>query len=175
MVKALIIPSAEHEPITECEVDGLEEYQAVAGGWIEPVDIPRLGVTVYVNEEGLLRQLPFNPRATFLWWHFVPEARQTAMLVGSALIAGLPDRSGDSTDVPGEVVAMLTEQAEWRVEVRTVGDPKWYRNQMTYSDYFEALVWAMDTLERWSLAEDTRVVPAVPEELAARDSAPSAA
>ncbi len=67
------------------------------------------------------------------------------------------------------------EQAEWRVEVRTVGDPKWYRNQMTYSDYFEALVWAMDTLERWSLAEDTRVVPAVPEELAARDSAPSAA
>ena len=175
MVKALIIPTTEGEPITECEVNKLEDYQAVVGGWIEPVDIPALGVTVYVNAEGLMLNLPFNPRATFLWWYFVREARQRAMLGGPALITGMPDRSADSTDIPSEVVAMLAHPGEWRVEVRTVGDPKWYRNQMTYSDYFEALVWAMDTLERWSLAEDTRVVPAVPEDLAARDSAPSAA
>ena len=129
MVRALIIPAAEHEPITECEVNRLEDYQAAVGGWVEPVDIPALSVTVYVNEEGLLRQLPFNPRATFLWWYFVPEARQTAMLVGQALVTGLPDRSGDSTDVPSEVVGMLAKPGEWRVEVRTIGDPKWYRNQ----------------------------------------------
>lgn len=174
MVKALIIPSAEHEPITECEVNRLEDYQAAVGGWVEPVDIPALSVTVYVNEEGLLRQLPFNPRATFLWWYFVPEARQTAMLVGQALVTGLPDRSGDSTDVPSEVVGMLAKPGEWRVEVRTIGDPKWYRNQMTYSDYFEALVWAMLTLERWSAAEDVRVVPVLTDELTG-PAAPSAA
>lgn len=173
-MRALIIPVAEHEPITECEVNKLEDYQSVVGGWIEPVDIPVLGVTVYVNEEGLLRQLPFNPRATFLWWYFVPEARQTAMLVGPALITGLPDRSGDSTDVPSEVAAMLAQPGEWRVEVRTIGDPKWYRNQMTYSDYFEALVWAMLTLERWSAAEDVRVVPVLADKLAG-PAAPSAA
>lgn len=140
MVKALVIPTAEGEPITECEVNKLEDYQAVVGGWIEPVDIPALGVTVYVHEEGLMLNLPFNPRATFLCWYFVPEARQKAMLVGPALITGLPDRSGDSTDVPSEVGAILARPGRWRVEVRTIGDPKRYRNQMTYSDYFEALV-----------------------------------
>lgn len=174
MVRALIIPAADHESITECEVNKLEDYQAVVGGWIEPVDIPVLGVTVHVNEEGLLRQLPFNPRATFLWWHFVPEARQTAMLVGPALITGLPDHNGDNTDVPSEVTGMLAQPGEWRVEVRTIGDPKWHRNQMTYSDYFEALVWAMVTLERWSAAEDVRVVPVLADELAG-PAAPSAA
>lgn len=62
MVKALVIPAAEDEQITECEVDRLEDYQAMVGGWIEPVDIPALGVTVYVHEEGLMLYLPFNPR-----------------------------------------------------------------------------------------------------------------
>ena len=47
----MLAPAAEHEPITECEVNRLEDYQAAVGGWVEPVDIPALSVTVYVNEE----------------------------------------------------------------------------------------------------------------------------
>ncbi len=164
MVKALRIPTEADEPITELQVDWLEDFQAVVGGWIEPVDIRALGVTVYVHEEGLVLNLPFNSRATFLWWYFVPEARQKAMLVGPALIVGLPDRDGNSTDIPSAVVELLTGSRIWRVEVRTYGDPKWYRNQATYTDYFEALVWAMLTLERWSAAEDVRVVGVPAEE-----------
>jgi len=30
--------------------------------------------------------LPYNPRATFLWWYVVPEAHQKAVLVGPALV-----------------------------------------------------------------------------------------
>lgn len=159
-MRALRIPADQDEPITELYVDKLEDYQAAVGGWIEPVDIPQLGITIYVHEEGLALGLPFNPRTTFLWWYYVPEARQKAMLVGSALIVGLPDRNGDSTSIPGGVVDVLTGTGPWRVEVKVHGDPKWYGNQATYSDYFEALVWAMVTLERWTQAEDVRVVPA---------------
>lgn len=166
MVRALRIPTAADAPITELSVETLVDYQAAVGGWIEPVDIPALGVTVYVHEEGLVLGLPFNSRATFLWWYYVPEARQQAMLVGPALLVGLPDRQGTSTDLPQEVVELLTGSTVWRVEVRTYGDPKWYRNQASYSDYFEALVWAMVTLERWSAAEDVRVVPVPSDELA---------
>ncbi len=166
MVRALRIPTDADEPITELEVIKLEDYQAAVGGWIEPVDLPDLGVTIYVHEEGLVLGLPFNSRAAFLWWYFVPEARQKAMLVGPALVVGLPDRKGDSTDIPARVVDMIGRPGVWRVEVKTHGDPKWYRNQATYTDYFEAVVWAMVTLERWSAAEDTRVVPVPPDELA---------
>jgi hypothetical protein len=35
--------------------------------------------------------------------------RQKAMLVGPALIVGLPDRNGDSTDIPAHVAALLTD------------------------------------------------------------------
>lgn len=69
MVSALRIPTEADESIAILKVDTAEDYQAAVGGWIEPVDIPALGVTVYVHEEGLLRHLPFNSRATFLWWY----------------------------------------------------------------------------------------------------------
>lgn len=165
MVRALRIPTEPEEPITALEVHHLEDYQAAVGGWIEPVDVPELGITIYVHEEGLLRGSPFNSRAAFLWWYFVPEARQKAMLVGPALIVGLPDRTGDSTDVPTEVAEQFLNPGKWRVEVKLQGEADWMQIPATYTDYFEALVWAMVGLERWNTAEDVRVVPIPSDEL----------
>ncbi len=159
MVRALHIPTEADEPIVEVEVHALEDYQAAVGGWIEPVDIADLGVTVYVHEEGLVLGLPFNSRATFLWWYYVPEARQKAMLVGPALVVGLPDRNGDSTDIPRDTAELLSQPGKWRVEARPKAEPDWIQIPGSYDDYFEALVWAMVTLERWHDAEDVRVVP----------------
>jgi hypothetical protein len=161
MVRGIIIPAEAEESVTETVVSTLEDYQAIVGGWIEPVDVPTLGVTIYVHEEGLMLNLPFNSRATFLWWYFVPEARQHAMLVGPALIVGMPNRKGDSTDVPDAVVELLTTPRSWRVVARLVDDRQWYQEGVTYDDYFDALVWAMVTLERWTAAEDVRVLPVV--------------
>lgn len=158
MVTGLVIPADGEKALERRDFAALEDYQAAVGGWIEAVDIPALGVTIYVNEGGLLRQLPFNSRASFLWWYHVPEARQKAMLVGDAVLVGLPDRNGDSTDLPPDVIDTLMHAGRWRVEVRAADDSKWYRNQVTYEDYFEALVWAMVTLERWTMAQDVRVV-----------------
>jgi len=163
MVKALRIPANDSEPITGLEVFKLEDYQAVVGGWIEPVDIPELGVTIYVHEEGLVLDLPFNSRATLLWWYFVPESRQKAVLVGPALVVGLPDARGDSTDVPMHVAQMLAEGGIWRVEAHVSGIEQWYANQRTYDDYFEALVYAMVILERWGEIDDVRVVSVIPD------------
>lgn len=122
MARGLVIPENPEEPIQELQVETLEDYQAVVDGWIEPVDIPVLGVTVYVNEEGLLRSLPFNNRAAFLWWFHVPEVRHRAMLVGSALVVGAPDHSGESTDIPADVVKTLTREGSWSVEVMSIDD-----------------------------------------------------
>ncbi|GAB3608356.1 hypothetical protein GCM10027414_04810 [Humibacter ginsengiterrae] len=162
MVTGIVIPADAEKALGERTFVNLEDYQAAVGGWIEAVDLPSLGVTIYVNEEGLLRHLPFNSRASFLWWYHVPEARQKAMLVGDAVLVGLPDRNGDSTDVPLLVRELLLTPAAYRVEVRTFGDPKWYQNQATYPDYWEAMIWAMVLLERWTAAEDVRIVPVAP-------------
>lgn len=172
MVSGLVIPADAEAPLEPREFTSLEDYQAAVGGWIEAVDLPGFGVTIYVNEEGLLRQLPFNSRASFLWWYHVPEARQKAMLVGDAVLVGLPDRHGDTTDLPASVGELLLAVRRYRVEVRTFGDPNWYRNQASYPDYWEAIVWGMVLLERWTAAEDVRVVPVDPDALSAGGAAP---
>ncbi len=163
MVSGLEIPADPDEPIREIRVESLEDYQAVVDGWIEPVDVPALGVTVYVNEEGLLRSLPFNNRAAFLWWFHVPEVRHRAMLVGSALVVGAPNRAGENTDIPTDVARTLTRVGTWSVEVKSVDDNAWHPVAGAYTGYFEALVWAMVVLERWPSASDVRVIPVDPD------------
>lgn len=180
MVKGIHVPVDPSEPLEVCDFANLAAYQAAVEGWIEPVDIPDLGITIYVNDEGLLRHLPFNSRASFLWWYHVPQARQ-AMLVGNAVIVGIPDRNGDNTDVPDELLALLTTEGEYAVLIKIgddpswasyanskvtsivlpliSGEPNWYLSSARYGDYFEAAVWAMVLLERWSDAVDTKVVP----------------
>lgn len=164
MVKGLLIPWDDGTPIAEREFTRLEDYQVAVDGYIEAVDFVSQGCTIYVNEEGLLRRLPLNPRATFIWWFYTPAARQRAMLVGDAALVGLPNRAGESTDVPSELIALLMHPGSFAVEVKTIGDDKWYRNGLAFEEFAEAMVWGMLLLERWALAEDVRVV-AIDDEL----------
>tara|TARA_R100001510_G_C7565572_1_gene144003 strand:- start:85 stop:474 length:390 start_codon:yes stop_codon:yes gene_type:complete len=75
-------------------VDGsLEAYQQIVGGYIEPVDFTWNGrrMSAYVNEEGLIHQLPINPLLCAIVGHPV--------LCGDAVIVGAPDKDGETTDV----------------------------------------------------------------------------
>lgn len=159
MVKGLIIPAEASARIEERGFERLEEYQAVVGGWIEPVDIPDLRSTIYVNEGGLIRQLPLNSRVTFLWWYHVPEARQRAMLVGEAVVVGWPDQNGDNTDVPEELVQLLRADARFVIEARPSSDDEWSRDERSY-EYVDATVWAMLLIERSEGRLEVRIVPA---------------
>jgi hypothetical protein len=169
MVRGIVIPADAGKDLEEREFAELEDYQAAVGGWIEAVDLLDLGVTIYVNDEGRLNGLPFNSRVSFLWWYHAPEARQSAMLLGDAVLVGMPDRRGNATDLPDAARGLLLSPIAYRVEVRTIGDPKWHSNQATFSDYWEAIIWAMVLLERWTLARDVRIVPVAPDELPAPD------
>ncbi|MEV7757826.1 DUF3846 domain-containing protein [Microbacterium sp. NPDC089180] len=141
------------------EFAGLDDYQRAVGGWIEPVDIPSLGVTIYVNEEGLIRQLPLNSRATFLWWFHVPAARQKVMLAGDAVIVGIPDRRGDSTDVPEAVLELTTPGRRWRVEYLTVPDSCWRQGDIEHDDVWGAMFWGVMLLERAAGVRHVRLAP----------------
>ncbi|VXB66961.1 DUF3846 domain-containing protein [Frigoribacterium sp. 9N] len=159
MVKGLWVPVDDNAPIEQRELAGLDDYQDVVGGWIEPVDVPSLGVTIYVNEEGLIRQLPLNPRATFLWWFHVPQARQKAMLVGDALLVGMPDRRGESTDVPDAVIALCASRRKRRIEYLTESDARWRQGDVGHDDVWEAMVWGMVLLERAADVKNVRLAP----------------
>lgn len=100
MPKALIIPADEDQPICIKNVEGLEAYQAIVGGYIEMVSLTltlageKCDVALFCNEEGKLSGLPLNRRATEM-------ARIPGdFLVGDVFLVGPPDDEGNETDVP---------------------------------------------------------------------------
>lgn len=158
MVQGLYIPVDTDRPIEIRTFDRLEDYQSAVGGWIEAVDVMPLGSTLYVNEEGLLRQLPFNSRATFLCWYELPPLRHRTVLVGDAVLVGIPDDDGNDTNLPEETLALLVEKTEFVVITLYEGSPRWVPHPFAYENYFDAVIWAMELSDQATGARGVRVL-----------------
>lgn len=159
MPRGIIIPANESLPCEVREFDGLADYQEAVGGFIEPVDLPRIEATLYVNEEGVIRDLPFNVRATVMRWFWMPDTPARSTTVGDAVLIGLPDEEGDTTDIPEWLAENILAPHGHCIEVKLVTGPERYVNQKWFSSYFEAALWARQVAERWPLIEEVRIVP----------------
>ncbi|MDQ1076203.1 MULTISPECIES: DUF3846 domain-containing protein [Microbacterium] len=155
MVQGIIIPADNTAPPRTVRLDSLEDYQRAVGGWFEAVDIPDLGVTMYVNEEGLIRDLPFNRRATFLWRFHVPQA-QDARLVGDVAVVGLTDDKGENTELSSELRRRMTEPGVYRIRTRERGRKRWHEEPIDRDDYLETVIWAA-LLQEMSPALEVRI------------------
>ncbi|APZ35620.1 hypothetical protein BOH66_16310 [Microbacterium aurum] len=158
MVHGIIIPASDSEPLVGVEFAKLEDYQRVVGGWIEAVDIPSIDATMYVNEEGLLRALPFNRRATFLWWFHVPASRGHAQLDGNAVLVGGVNSAGHSTDLSPAVSKLLLGAGECNVSTREPDSKRWRSEPDVHEDYLEAIIWAT-LLQEYAPGLQVRVTP----------------
>lgn len=182
MVRGICLPADDREELVVRDFASADDYMRCVDGYFEAVDVPDLGVTIYVNEIGLLRRLPFNSRASFLWWYYVPAARES-LLVGDAVIVGWPDAGGESTDVRAPVLRLLTDPVEYGITVRldsapgrdvhplsrlaqivlplTAGDPSLLMSSARFANYFDALAWAVLLEQRWPEAAAIEAVPVV--------------
>jgi hypothetical protein len=86
--------------VTVTSIDGLPMMQHIVGGYIELRTTPA-GNSMYLNEEGKLKMLPYNPLATAL------SGLQGDFIVGTVLLLGPPDGEGDDTDLPQDVIDAL--------------------------------------------------------------------
>lgn len=104
-LRAVIIDSDGTHRVTDVE-NSLGGFQAaIGGGYIEGV----FGgvATIYVDEEGLLKSLPYNPLATLFAQRFLGVG---VVLHGTALIVGPGDGEGNDTEVRQTVVEYFTNQ-----------------------------------------------------------------
>lgn len=170
MVQGIVIPADAEQPLRLIDTTESDAIALAVDGFMEAVDIHALGITVYVNESGLLQHLPFNSRVSFLWWHYTLGGRRRSALVGDAVIVGLPDNNGADTEVPATARELLLTSASHVVEVRFAGDDQWHIGLPVWLDYWDALMWATLLLEQIPGAADTRVVSVEPDERAATAS-----
>jgi len=155
----IYIPADEAAPIEFRLFGQITEYQEAVGGWFECIDLDEPAATFFVNEEGKVTNLPLNRRATLMWWANYRAARNVDAFMGNVILMGKPDEDGDTQDVPGELVTLLMKTDLYKYEVETIEKQgKWYGNQRTFDNYFEACNAALGLLERWTLANDVRVV-----------------
>jgi len=62
-----IDPSGNIEQFMFDDKNCLKLFQERVGGYIQPVDLPKQGWNMVVNEEGKLQELPYNEYGTLLW------------------------------------------------------------------------------------------------------------
>lgn len=103
-VYGVVIPAEGHPYTTE--FTGYESLKAALdGGWLEALTGDAW--TMYLDEEGKVKGLPFNAEATDLWWRLQPQARGRDFLVGPVIVVGPVDDEGYDTDIRPEVLEML--------------------------------------------------------------------
>ena len=147
MVQGIIIPASDAEDIQDVKLAELEDYQRTIGGWIEALDVLSFGCTRLLNEEGLIRGLPYNRRATYLWWYHVPEARGQARLAGDAVLVGLPDHNGRTTDVAPAARDLLLGSTLCQVQSQRLNSGQWRAVPSKPQSYIEAVVGATLMME----------------------------
>lgn len=161
MIHSVLIPAEEERPLYKVAIENLAGMQAAVGGYIEIIDLGPLTASLVLDEEGKLAQKPINRRATLLFWLLFPSIRHHDVIVGDVLIVGHPDKDGNTTDAPANVVELLFETKSYKAEFQTYDDAnKFNGNRMRFEDYFVAANYALGKAESWSAVQRCRVVPA---------------
>lgn len=85
--------------------DFLSKGQEIVGGLIEAVDLPKLGLSMWVNEEGSLLDLPVNDVATAIV-AFAYSPQPTIQMKGNAFFTSI------NTDAEGYVLGLDDKTVE---------------------------------------------------------------
>lgn len=111
MPKVLVIPADVTDPIRVETLTGWEEYQRLVGGWIESAPVDRDDLSLFINEEGKVLNLPRNSRADDLWRTLLPSGRIPGdYIAGPAVVVGFDATTGEDVDVPDGIVTALRAQ-----------------------------------------------------------------
>jgi len=84
-----------------------ESYQMIrdaVGGIFQAIDLPTLGVTMWIHDEGKLMGLPENIFGNLFWR---TEYGDTDRIVGPVILTGMPDAKGETTGLNAKFIALL--------------------------------------------------------------------
>ncbi|GAA4383327.1 DUF3846 domain-containing protein [Agromyces bauzanensis] len=142
MVRSIVIP---HDPARSPRLRHLataSEFQDAVDGWLEPIEMPALGVTVYVNEAARREHHPINCRAMAIWWLYTADPTEYPIFLGDVVLTGT---SGDEEtgDLPERIVQDIFEQREFVVQVQPYGAGPWRDTFARFANVFDAGTWCM--------------------------------
>lgn len=96
MINGICIPATITDPARLVEIADSESLGTLVGGWLEALMIDGT-TTCYLNEEGKLKGLPVNVRATAMLAH---RLAPSDMIVGDVVLLGFDPETGDDLSLP---------------------------------------------------------------------------
>jgi hypothetical protein len=158
MVTGIVIPHETTLALQRVEFEKLIDYQTAVGGYIETVHLEGHPLVIVADEEGKVKRLPVNQRATCLWWLLNPRGIGGDFLVGDVVVLGAGSR-GDMSNAPDKLVSLLLDASEYQVQVCLSKQfDNWVSIGNTFNDFFEATRHALSLMEVWSPPENVKVV-----------------
>ncbi|WP_349902684.1 DUF3846 domain-containing protein [Parafrigoribacterium humi] len=158
MVTGIVIPHETRLALQKVEFQNLTDYQTAVGGYIETVKMDGHPLVIVADEDGKMKQLPVNRRATCLWWLLTPGSLGGDFLVGDVVILG-EYHQGRMNDVPEKLTALLLETSSYEVQACLSKQfNTWVRIGKTYADFFEAARNALTLMEVWEPPGEVKVV-----------------
>ncbi len=141
MVRSIVIP---HDPARSPRLRELADagaFQEAVGGWLDLIEMPALGVTVYMSEAARRTHAPINCRAMAIWWLFTADPLEYPVILGDVVLTGSGDDEG--ADVPDCIVREIFEAREFVVQVRPYGFDAWHDTYARFDSVFDAATWCM--------------------------------
>ena len=142
MVTTIVIPHNQASAPRVQELASVGDFQEVAGGWLEPFDVPTLGITLWANQAAPREHLRMNSRATALCLCYSSRVETASLVVGDVVVSGAVTPE-ESADVPEQVLAGLLSSHEFVVQVSPDDDGVWHDTSARFGNIFEAALWCM--------------------------------
>lgn len=173
MVTGIVIPHDGGGDLRIQELASIGDFQEIAGGWLEPIEIESLGVTAWANEGARAEHSSFNSRATALWRYYSVTVTGRCFILGDVVLAGQGD-SGDEADAPESLIHGLFSPHEFVIQISPHRDDVWYDTYARFDSIFAATTWCMVLgLSRYR-GPEFRISPEVPSSAWRKNEKPKA-
>ncbi|VXB66982.1 DUF3846 domain-containing protein [Frigoribacterium sp. 9N] len=160
MVKSIVIPHDTAQPPRMQELADIGSFQEVVDGWLELVDVPGVGATIYVNEEAQRHHAPANTRAMAIRWLYSADPMEHPLLCGDIVISGIPDEN--EGDVPATLVRDIFEATQFFIDAQWHYTRLWKETRARFDNVFDAAVWCLLLSRSARPGVQFRVRPQVP-------------
>lgn len=141
-MRSIVIPHDTKQRPTLVELADLGAFQEAVDGWLDLVEIPSIGVTVYLNEAARRTRGPFNTRATAFWWLHSAEPTDRPVMLGDVVLTGVGDHENEG-DVPEVVVEQIFHRNNFVVQVRPYDRTSWCDSFARFDSVFDAAIWCL--------------------------------
>lgn len=143
MVRTIVIPRHPRSAVQVRDLSGIDEFERITGGWIEPLELERLSSTIWANQVAKLERGGFNARATALNWHYASPGLPLRFVLGDVVLAGPVDDPVVGMDVPSRVFQTLVDPHHFVIQISPEDREDWRNTHACFDNIFDAAIWCM--------------------------------